>query len=210
MLRSIVDILSFIIIYKKCGLSSITVFSRSLVIAFSIFILQLIIIKILPDEIISNNKENILGSLASSALTFWAVYGYLRKEFVSKFLMMRDYLYKITDYDLSVNKNIVKNERANIIYKMNYVEDCLMTNLENHQMFRYYFMYCIYYIIKEDLINKENISILRNKNSIKPYELTENYIANIRINNAFQSEYQIFKILFENENKNGKSNNPAS
>jgi hypothetical protein len=45
----------------------------------------------LPDKIISSNKENTLGSLVSSAVTFWAVYGYLRKEFVSKFLMMRDY-----------------------------------------------------------------------------------------------------------------------
>ncbi len=91
MFKYIVDFLSFRFIYKKWGLSSITVFIRSLAIASSIFILQLTIIYILPDKIISSNKENTLGSLVSSAVTFWAVYGYLRKEFVSKFLMMRDY-----------------------------------------------------------------------------------------------------------------------
>ncbi|WP_397599526.1 hypothetical protein [Silvanigrella sp.] len=85
-----------------------------------------------------------------------------------------------------------------------------MTNLENHQMFRYYFMYCIYFIIKENIIAKENISIIRNKNSFKPYELAEIYIANIKISNNFESEYQCFNELLEKEKQKEVPNNPTS
>ncbi len=180
------NIISGRFIYNRFGLSSKSVFYRALFTTVIITILSETIIYIIPDKLIKNDVN---VTLISFALIFWAVYGYLRKEFVSKFLLMRDYLYKITEFHLEEkkhDKNNKKDEYArnkNIIYTFNYCEDCLMLNLEKHAMFRFHFLCCINEIIVNNYLEEEDEIILLSNEPVKPYPLVEKYILNINKNN---------------------------